>query len=93
MFQDSLRAWVGLFVSDESVSEHYAQVILDVLSPMTLFEEETSDTTYVMCNLKDGKRILFREPEKKIVARVPGDYDSDISSDDEDLSDFSDEHW
>ena len=89
MFQDSLRAWVGLFVSDESVSEHYAQVILDVLSPMTLFEEERSDTTYVMCNLKDGKRILFREPEKKIVARVPGDYDSD----DEDLSDFSDEDW
>ena len=41
--------------------------------------------TYVMCNLKDGKRILFREPERKIVARVPGDYDSY----DEDLSDFS----
>ena len=76
MFQDSVRAWVGLFVSDESVSEHYAQVILDVLSPMSCFEEK-SDTKYVICNLRDGKKILFRKPDPIV-------YDCES---DEDLSD------
>ncbi len=60
MFQDSMRAWVGLSVLDKSVSEHYTQVILDVLFPMSCFEEK-SDTKYVICNLRDGKKILFRD--------------------------------
>jgi hypothetical protein len=37
---DALRAWVGLFVSDDSVAEHYAQIILRVLSPMNCFGRE-----------------------------------------------------
>ena len=60
MFQDPVRAWVGLFVLDKSVSEHYAQVILNVLFPISCFEEK-SDTKYVICNLRDGKKILFRD--------------------------------
>ncbi len=31
-FEKTLKAWVGLFVSDESVSEHYYQIISYVLS-------------------------------------------------------------
>ena len=58
MFQEWMRAWVGLFVSDESVSKHYAQIILDVLFPMSCFEER-SDTTYVRHRLEDGNKILF----------------------------------
>ncbi len=61
MFQDSMRAWVGLFVSDKSVSEHYAQIILGVLSPMKCFEER-SDVVYSVKKL-NGCNILFREPD------------------------------
>ncbi len=65
MCQESMRAWVGLFVSDESGSEHYAQVILDVLYPMSCFEEK-SDTKYVRHGLKNGNEILFRKPERRM---------------------------
>ena len=34
IFPVTLRAWVGLFVPDDSVAEHYAQIILHVLSSM-----------------------------------------------------------
>ncbi len=37
MFPETMRAWVGLFVSDKSVAEHYVQIILRVLSPMIRF--------------------------------------------------------
>ncbi len=40
MFPVSLRAWVGLFVSDESTAEHYVQIILHVLSPMICLERK-----------------------------------------------------
>ncbi len=32
MFEESLKAWVGLFVPDASVSEHYYQIMSDTLS-------------------------------------------------------------
>ncbi len=37
VFPETLRAWVGLFVSDKSVAEHYVQLILRVLSPSNCF--------------------------------------------------------
>ena len=39
-FEKSLKAWVGLFVPDESVSEHYYQVISDTLSPYSIREKK-----------------------------------------------------
>ena len=35
-FEKTLKAWVGLFVPDESVSEHYYQVISETLSPYSI---------------------------------------------------------
>ncbi len=35
-FERALKAWVGLFVKDSSVSEHYYQVISNVLSPYSI---------------------------------------------------------
>ena len=35
-FEKTLKAWVGLFVKDRSVSNHYYQVISDVLSPYSI---------------------------------------------------------
>ena len=35
-FEKTLEAWVGLFVKDRSVSNHYYQVISDVLSPYSI---------------------------------------------------------
>ena len=35
-FEKTLKAWVGLFVPDESVSEHYYQVISETLSPYSV---------------------------------------------------------
>ncbi len=32
IFPESLRAWVGLFVSDKSVAEHYTEIILKTLT-------------------------------------------------------------
>ena len=37
LFPDMLRAWVGLFVSNRSVAEHYVQIILRVLYPTNCF--------------------------------------------------------
>ena len=37
LFPDMLRAWVGLFVLDRSVAEHYVQIILRVLYPTNCF--------------------------------------------------------
>ncbi len=35
-FEKTLKAWVGLLVPDESVSEHYYQVISETLSPYSI---------------------------------------------------------
>ncbi len=35
-FEKTLKAWVGLFALDESVSEHYYQVISETLSPYSI---------------------------------------------------------
>ena len=35
-FEKTLKAWVGLLVPDESVSEHYYQVIPETLSPYSI---------------------------------------------------------
>ena len=35
-FERTLKSWVGLFVRDSSVSEHYYQVISNVLSPYSI---------------------------------------------------------
>ncbi len=69
MFPDSLRAWVGLFVSDKSVSEHYARIILDVLSPMKCVKEK-----FILKKLKSGRNVLYREPD-------PIEYNSESDSD------------
>ena len=52
MFRDSVRAWVGLFVSDKSVSEHYVKIILGVLSPMRCIKE-----IFFRKKLKNGRIV------------------------------------
>ena len=70
MFPDAMRAWVDLFVPNKSVSEHHAQVILDVLSPMNIFEEK-ADEEYIRYPLfrgikYPGHTITFRKPKNWI---------------------------
>ncbi len=40
MFPDAMKSWVELFISNKSVAEHNAQVIMSTLSPMSCFEEK-----------------------------------------------------
>jgi hypothetical protein len=99
MFPDAMKAWVDLFAPNKSVSEHYAQVILDVLSPMSVFEEKSNEE-YIRYPLfrgikYPGHAITFRKTKDWI-----GFYDdimdesmysvwrpSDDSDSDEDLPD------
>ena len=68
MFPDGVRAWVGLFVSDENMAEHFAQIILNNLSSVSLVfvksrEERLKELAeidgvlvrnlYLVCNIWD----------------------------------------
>ncbi len=77
LFQDSVRAWVGLFVSDESVSEHYAQIILGVLSPMGCFKEKDEET-FSRVRLDNKRDILFCKSEYMIATRIGKDSSKSI---------------
>ncbi len=77
MFPDALRVWVGLFVSDKSIVEHYAQIILHTLSPINCFGK------------KKSKRVIAWEEYAKREGLQMRNLDLGVSSDseDEDLPD------
>ncbi len=82
MFTIALRAWVGFFVSDKSVSEHYIQIISDTLSPMSCFKEK-GDVMYIKYRWCKRITVYVSDWYK---GRYAGLYDQGEDSD-EDLPD------
>ena len=75
-FPDTLRAWVGLFVSDKSVSEHFVQIILNTLSSMCYFGK-----------IRVKKHVKYRKCKCIMVYMSDQSEDSVEDLSDDDLSD------
>ncbi len=46
IFPESLRPWVGLFVSDKSIAEHYTEIILKTLTRIGCLRDKPPKTRH-----------------------------------------------